>query len=294
MNERFRLMEKEINKRISMTLEEQKKVMLEILIKFAEFCDSNGLQYFLDAGTLLGAVRHKGYIPWDDDIDVNMPRKDFIRFCELIKEKNAVIGEHLTVDFPEDTIYPFLKISDNRTVLVEFPNKYPMECGVYIDVFTKDGIKDLTFSSKIVCSISQFLKLCHWFSKFSVNAWEKSESRIRRIISKLGKRFIKNPNCAIKLQQKFIAWHNKRAPLDRCEYVTTLTNGEFHKCAPKECFEDSVYLDFEGYKFKAPVGYDRYLRCLYAEDYMKLPPEDKRVHHTTIVFWKSQKEKESF
>ena len=282
------------SERISMTAEEQKMVMLKILVKFAQFCDKNNLQYFLDAGTLLGAVRHKGYIPWDDDVDVGMLREDFNRFCKLIKEENAVIDEHLTVEFPEDTIYPFMKISDNRTVLVEFPHKNPIECGVYIDVFTKYGVKNLKVFSKFYCKISEFLGLWYWFCKYSVKAWPNSKNHFRKIIAKTAKLFIKDGTFPIKLQKKFLDWHAKKFPLEKCEYVTTLTNGEFHKCAPKECFKETVLLGFEGYQLKCPVGYDKYLRCLYSGDYMQLPPEDKRVAHTTVVYWKSQKDKDDF
>ena len=75
--------------RVIMTENEQKQVMLNILSFFADFCEDNGLNYFLDAGTLLGAVRHKGYIPWDDDIDVNMPRKDYDRFVQIVRNNNG-------------------------------------------------------------------------------------------------------------------------------------------------------------------------------------------------------------
>lgn len=76
-----------IVERVSMTLDEQKFVMLNILKEFANFCDQHGLMYYLDAGTLIGAVRHKGFIPWDDDIDINMPQVDYDRFIALTKNK---------------------------------------------------------------------------------------------------------------------------------------------------------------------------------------------------------------
>ena len=118
-----------------MTLDEQKRVMLNILVEFAKFCDEHDLMYYLDAGTLIGAVRHKGFIPWDDDIDVNMPQKDYDKFIELTRNSKGYLSEHIQVEYPENTIYSFLKISDDRTILVEFPAQNPMEVGVYIDVF---------------------------------------------------------------------------------------------------------------------------------------------------------------
>ena len=76
-----------MDNRKPMTLDEQKKVMLNILVEFAKFCDEHNLMYYLDAGTLIGAVRHKGFIPWDDDIDVNMPQKDYDKFIEEYDEE---------------------------------------------------------------------------------------------------------------------------------------------------------------------------------------------------------------
>ena len=78
----------------------------------------------------------------------------------------------------------------------------------------------------------------------------------------------------------------KRHPLEKCKYVTTLTNGEFHKLAPKECFDGFQWLEFEGIKFKGPKDYDTYLHCLYKGDYMQLPPEDKRVQHNNEAYWR--------
>lgn len=280
--------------RIIMDSIEQKKVMLNILTIFANFCDENGYSYFLDAGTLLGAVRHNGYIPWDDDIDVNMPRIDYDRFVQYVKSNNGYLTEHLKVEFPENTIYPFLKISDNRTILVEFPERYPMEVGVYIDVFAKDGILDSSNESKAICKISEVLGRINWFNKFSIYAWKRDKNPARRFIALIARVCIRFPNIPVRLQDKWIHWNQKRHPLEKCKYVTTLTNGEFHKIAPKECFSDYIMMDFEDKKFRVPVGYDTYLRCLYPGDYMQLPPENKREHHNTIIFWKSEQDKQDF
>ena len=280
--------------KVAMTQEEQKEVMLNILTKFADFCEAYGLQYFLDAETLLGAVRHKGYIPWDDDIDVNMPRPDWEQFCAIAKKKNGFIGNHLYVEFPEDTIFPFLKVADDRTVLVEYPDKNPMEVGVYMDIFPKDGIVDLSRKSKVICNVSYILRLWHWFNVFSIYAWKNSDSRLCRFIAACGRKFIKHPNMPLRLQQKWIASHNKKHPIDECEYVTTLVNGEFHKCAPRKCFAEYIMLKFENREFRAPIGYDTYLRCLYPGDYMQIPPVEKREKHNTEVYWKTREAKEEF
>ena len=270
-----------------MSLEEHKAVMLNILENFTRFCDKNNLMYFLDAGTLIGAVRHKGFIPWDDDIDVCMPMTDYDKFIKLTKENNGFLSTNIQVEYPNETIYPFLKISDDRTVLVEFPDKYPMEVGVYIDVFPKYGIKDNSFKSKTICKISEYLWLIHWFNKFCINKWAYSgKSKILKLLASFLKIIIFSPNWAVRVQDKVMHLYAKINPVEKCKFVTTLTNGEFHKIAPVSCFSDFQYCDFEGAKYKIPIDYDTYLHCLYKGDYMEIPSEENRIHHNIEVYWK--------
>lgn len=270
-----------------MTLPEQKQVMLDILKAFASYCDEHGLMYYLDAGTLIGAVRHKGYIPWDDDIDVNMPQKDYDIFCEQMRKVNGMLNDHLLVEFPENIIYPFLKITDTRTILIEFPNRNPMEVGVYIDVFPKYGIKDKSWKSRLVCWTSGLMSIIQWFSRYSMFAWKQPfYGKGKHLLAFIFSPFMTNKKWPSRLQNWFMHRYAKHHPLEECQYVTTLTNGEFHKLAPKECFDGYQMLEFEGCQFKGPKDYDTYLHCLYKGDYMQLPPEDQRVHHTTEIYWK--------
>lgn len=278
-----------MDSRKPMTLDEQKQVMLSILVEFAKFCDEHNLMYFLDAGTLIGAVRHKGFIPWDDDIDVNMPQKDYDKFIELTRSSKGYLTDHLQVKYTEDTVYPFLKISDDRTILIEFPEQNPMEVGVYIDVFPKYGVADKSWKSKMICTVSEVLGNLHWFCHYSVYAWTRKNSvygKKKRIVGNLLSPFFKGVNWPIHLQDAIMHRYAKCHPLGECQYVTTLTNGEFHKLAQKECFDGFQWLEFEGHKFKGPKDYDTYLHCLYKGDYMQLPPEEQRVHHITKVYWK--------
>lgn len=274
-----------MDNRRPMSAAEHKQVLVELLSAFAAFCDENGLTYFLDAGTLIGAVRHKGFIPWDDDIDLNMPIADYDRFISLVRRRGAMINDHVAVEFPEDTLYPYLKISDTRTILIEFPDKNPMEVGVYLDLFPKYGIKDKSWRSKAICKISDLLGLAHWFNKYSVNAWRR-EGPVKRTVAAIARAVTWSDAWAVRIQDKVMHRYARRHPLSECRFVTTLTNGEFHKLAPKECFDGFQWLEFEGRKFKGPADFDTYLHCLYPGDYMQLPPEDKRYHHNIKVYWK--------
>lgn len=272
-----------------MTDIEQKIVMLSILTEFVKFCENNNISYFLDAGTLIGAVRHKGFIPWDDDIDVNMPRKDYDQFCKLMKDKNYMLNSNIHVEMPFMTLYPFLKISDKRTVLIEFPDRFPMQCEVYIDVFPKDAIRRKNIYSRLLCKTNELLRLFQWFNKFSIYAWKKENNLVLRIIAWLGRKIIINPNIPVKIQSKLIKWHNIRNKEKNCKYVTTLVNGEYNKLAPVECFSDFIMMEFESNQFRVPIDYDTYLKCLYKDDYMELPPIEKREKHNTLIYWKSEK-----
>ncbi len=268
------------------THEEHQMIMLDIMRDFHDFCEKNELEYFLDAGTLLGAVRHKGFIPWDNDMDVCMMRPDYDRFLNIVKENGNYINDHLIVEMPEDTIYCFLKIGDTRTKLIEFPDTYPEECYIYIDIFPKDGIDSLTFKNKVLCKRSEFLGLMHWFNKHSIPYWTTKKRGIKKLIASIAKVFVKDKNRPYRIQQRMIQKHNKKYPLESCEYVTTLVNGEYYRICPKACFDNRIILDFEGERFYAPAGYDEWLRILYGDNYMELPPEEKREVHNITAEWR--------
>ena len=121
-------------------LREEQLIELDILKAFASFCDNNGLRYFLDSGTLIGAVRHQGFIPWDDDIDVCFLRKDYDRFVALMAQQDNRLNDHIVLELEKDSLYPYLKLVDTRTLMIEYPKTNRVETGIYIDIFPKDGL----------------------------------------------------------------------------------------------------------------------------------------------------------
>ena len=266
-------------------LREHQLIMLEILKDFATFCDENGLQYYLDSGTLLGAVRHKGFIPWDNDVDVGMLRPDFDRFVSLMKERNNMLNNHIVLEMPETTVYPFLKLGDIRTRLIEFPDRYPMECYVYIDIFPKDGLHGKSKKSERVCNKSHRYGLMHWFLNFSIPCWKKVEGFPKKQIAQVADVLFKDKTIGYQKQQKFIRKYIRKHPIDTCDYVTTLVNGEFYRICEKRCFDNTVLLSFEGNEFKVPAGYDEWLRVLYGDDYMTPPLKENQYVHHVDVFW---------
>ena len=120
-------------------LEELRVIQLELLQQIADFCEKNNIKYFLAYGTLIGAIRHKGYIPWDDDIDIVMPRDDYDRFLELYNEAypfSKVVDMYNTKHYG----FAFAKVHDVRTIIYE--TQYAQDSfGVFVDVFPIDGIK---------------------------------------------------------------------------------------------------------------------------------------------------------
>ncbi len=260
-----------------MSLTEIRKVQIELLEDFHNFCGKNKLRYFLDAGTLLGAIRHDGFIPWDDDIDVTMPRDDYNKFSTLAKD-----GYGNSILLPaEKSIYTNLKILDRRTKLVEFPLTIKNELGIYIDVYPKDGIPDKSFKSYWLCKKVHLLDLLYWFNKVSIYKWQKSENIIKRMLAFFG-RIIMNDNLRYWPLKKTDELATKYE-FDESPYVATIITEGMKTCVKRNCFESKLK-KFENLMLNIPVGYDEYLQALYG-DYMTPPPPEKRNRHDNIVYW---------
>ena len=262
------------------TFEENKKYQLEILKDVTNFCDENGITYFLAFGTLIGAVRHKGFIPWDDDIDIQMPRPDYIKFLKAYK------GEHFKVISPYDTQakHSVAKVIDTRTVKIEKAVKYEkgQELGIDIDIFPIDAQPDdegeflKYFKNKQIIYRLFYFSICD-FWQFSLKA--KIAYLIPSVIGKLvGKNYF----------MKKIDQINAHYDYETSNYVgstSSLYEGVKNR-ALKEWYKDSILMDFEGSKYKVPVGYHEILTKIYG-DYMQLPPEEKRItHHKNKTFLK--------
>ena len=253
-------------------IEELKQIQLNILEHVHKFCEDNGVNYFLTYGTLIGAIRHKGYIPWDDDIDICMPRPDYDKFI-----KNFTSGRYNVKCFEKDKCFlsPFAKIDDNRTVLIEdvtVDNKQ----GVNIDLYPIDGIDNdivLLKTQKVLRKLI-FLKVM----KFRKN---------RDIIKNIFLAFAKLLLLGVSLNSiiKQMVKNAKKHDYNRSTQVTCVAIGDLEP-VNKQVFKKGVLADFETTKFYVPIGYDEYLKSLFG-NYMKLPPEDKRVaHHNFKAYWK--------
>lgn len=256
---------------------ELKKVQLEILDVVDDFCKKNHINYWLDAGTLLGCIRHKGYIPWDDDIDIGMLREDYNKFLLTFNEQNnryRVISNELSFD----CYYPYAKVLDTNTVLYE-PDESGIKLSINIDVFVYDNAPDNPIECKKMYDKRDLYTLLNagQFKVFSPKSLIKKFAK--QMLYYFGLFFPKG------YFSKQIVRNSKKYEDKKCNFVGNFTSFTRFICN-KRVFDSFIIGIFEGKEYSIPVGYDEWLSSFYG-DYMKLPPVEKRVsHHKFIAYMK--------
>lgn len=263
---------KEIN------LEELKNIQLDILQYVHDFCIDNNIQYSLMYGTLLGAVRHKGYIPWDDDIDIAMLREDYEKFAASF---NKVISPYHFYDCRNDKEVNISigKVADTRTLVEEGCNSKNL--GVSIDVFPVDDMCDTFEESEKYYRTYDLLKTLLIFKVRKISDvrswWKKPVFAIVKIL------FCWYPThqAAITINKRLLEHKN---PLSK--FVGTIDMVFVDEIFERKMYQEYQEMDFEGHKFMAIKDYDTFLKKRYG-DYMQLPPEDQRVPHHDFfkIYW---------
>lgn len=257
---------------------EIKGMMVDILADIHDFCQKNGLRYFMAFGTLLGAVRHKGFIPWDDDIDIWLPRPDYDRFLKEYKSDHfAAIWAGNYPGYPLD----FAKVHDTRTLLVEEGGDG--NWGVFVDIFPLDGAPDEKSWRQTLKRVA-FVRHLVANQRFTRNLAFSKKAGLKKNLSILAGK-VTHPFLSMKkllLREDRIMKKNAFSDCDHvCDY-TDLTAQFFEK----EIFAESVPLEFEGRQFLAPVLYDKCLTMMFG-DYMTPPPPEKQVsYHGSKAYWK--------
>ena len=265
-----------------LSIEELKTSALESLKVLHDFCEKYNLRYYLAYGTLLGAVRHKGFIPWDDDIDVVMPREDYEFFIE--KFNDTVSDNHKCVNIRNTKGYylPAAKIIDTNTVLLEYTSK-PIEIGCYIDVFPMDYLPDgMSAGTKHSQKVQNIFKLIEKLSIQYNDSWTWYKKMLYHVAHIVyfnydrDKYLIKADN----LSKKYCGQYNNKWGLVNFVAYYGI------KIFDSKLWDEKILLDFEQYKFYAPKEYDKILTLIYG-DYMTPPPVEKQVtHHSFKCWWK--------
>lgn len=258
---------------------ELKTKLLDMLEWFHNFCVEKGLTYYALGGTLLGAVRHKGFIPWDDDIDIGLPRKDYNL---LIKEMEGVRGKYI-LEAPEQQgegfVYSFCKLYDTSTTLIEH-TRYKTKRGIYLDIFPLDGIGNTPEESK---RNFQVIDKKQNLINTKVCAIRKERSFYKNAAIVIGRCI---PKCFFDWRKEIEKVNALCASRPFDEYVfcgNLLGNWHEKEIAMREWFGTPILLDFENIKIFAPRNYDKYLTAVYG-DYMTPPPKEKqKTHHDYLA-----------
>lgn len=273
-------------------LEKLHEIELEMLKEFHKFCVENDLRYFIIGGTLLGAIRHGGFIPWDDDVDVGMPRRDFEKLKKLWNQ-NAPEHLRFSFDLRENNINFIPKILNLKTQIYE--RSIETDWHVYIEVFPFDGVSRWKILSTFKVLFIRYLNRCYFIYKLRVN------KKLRyRDLNRLVFKPTKNPLEILKrsiiffttllLPSKFfskipklIDKLAKKYDFDSSEYIVNYYGAYgLREVVRREWVEPQVLVKFEDAEFYAPNNWHNYLTRIYG-DYMVVLPPEKRVNHNIRI-----------
>lgn len=252
-------------------------VELDLLIEFDRVCKKYNLRYFLFFGTLLGAVRHKGFIPWDDDIDVIMPRQDYEKLICLKDEfKNPYFLQNSKSD--KDFLYVHSRLRNSNTTSIQRAFAYrDFNHGCFIDILYYDKVFNDDRGQKLYDDLLELTIKASTFMKLSNQAPnKKDEQRIRNYDGEA-------PDLLFNRIQNLSKIYNNK----QTDYVLTtaaIVYGFKKSCFNVADFDDIVLMEFENYKFPVPKGYKRILTTIYG-DYMSFPPEVNRgIWHGSVWY----------
>ncbi|CDZ24935.1 LICD protein family superfamily protein [[Clostridium] cellulosi] len=266
---------------------------LKILKVIIDICNRHNLRYCLIGGTLLGAVRHKGFIPWDDDIDIGMPRPDYEKFLQQAQKE---LKEPLAVKcfkFTPNYKYSFARV-DTSEIQIETnsTNTKKIE-NLWVDIFPIDAMPNNKFLSFLHQKRLLFLRLMSKYSVFNEVVGQNKKNRpwYEKALIALGNKI--NPDRFMDYKKWYTKLDNayKKYPYETADVVGNLCGVyKMHELVPKSYFEPFKTLEFEGMTVFVPNEYDKYLKHIYG-DYMKLPPEDKREQHFAKIIYREDVDK---
>lgn len=265
-------------------LKERQKIALDVLLFFKAFCQENDIHFFLAYGTLLGAVRHKGFIPWDDDVDVMMTRTEYNKLLSNIGKMNHPYYKMISMHNDNRYFAPLAKLYDDRTLLKqEYGQDERVDYGIYIDLFIIDALPDdynLAEKQYKRAEKERYLwGICTRKLSARSSSWIKHIARVpvALCLKAIGYRHF------LKKYEKIAIEYNDKGTSH--SGIIIYGEGLKKEYFSNELFNDPSCVTFEGVSFAAPSDVDYYLKQMYGA-YMQIPPEEDRKIHPSKAYWK--------
>lgn len=269
-------------------IEELKVIQMDIMSAVHRFCEEHNLRYSLACGSMLGAARHKGYIPWDDDIDIYVPRDDYERMVDIFPELWEGKYSFITLKRDKRWFTPYGKVCDARTGLKE-KNGHNYTLGVNIDVFPVDDVPDNETDWLRYNRTRKRIVFLHNMSvcidQFPIFNFKPGKSRLRVLCATI---FILFMRCtSARFWARVLQWYAKKNNGKGYTHMFECVMGMFQKHPfDKSLFDHRVLMPFEDRMFMCFEDYDNYLSNGFG-NWRELPPVEKRVsHHTFKAWWK--------
>ncbi len=275
-----------MDKNIAIDKKDIEQIEIDILKKIDKICKENNLSYSITAGTAIGAIRHKGFIPWDDDIDIIMLRKDYNKLKEILTANEYADIKYISCETQDDYYNLFAKVVDLRTEAKEIGIRPIKDYGIFIDIFPIDNLPNDEKERKRYINKLNLLRKIHL-----IKLYEKQISKSKKnLIIKNIIAFLLKPINLRKLVIKFNKLMQKYKDDENSNYVGSLCTEltlKKKKMYEKNFFDEKIDINFENTKFKLAANYDKYLKDVYG-DYMQLPLKEQRVsgHNWEFLRWK--------
>ena len=266
-------------------VQEIQQMELGIMEYIHEVCEKIGVKYFLAYGSLIGAVRHQGFIPWDDDMDICMLRDDYEKLQDYLIANPSERYQVMSYKNNRNYVYPFMKVMDNQTYLIEEDVRIDSNMGIYVDIFPVDGYEDdQAFKDKMTTIIKKRQLSCYTFKGITnKNSFINSLIRYASVVAF----YFTDTNRYVKQIDELA----KTRKVEDYELVDYLIYKDMNKPVWKrEWLKDVTFGNFEGRDFLIPVNFHELLTSDYG-NYMQLPPVEQQVSHHDFRLWKIVEEK---